>query len=661
MASFLDHALALAGFGYRVFPLAEGKKTPALPVSWKRIATSDPDAVRSLWTRGGTCPPFDYNIGIATGDGLVVLDVDVKDGTSIEQRIMVLELMYGDLPNTYTVETASGGRHYYFKTDKPIGNSVGKLLTGVDVRADGGYVVAEGSRIGGSAYVGSIRPESGTEVGAEDIGGQRPGPARLPKALATALENGKERQRAHRPDGPLGQGSSDVALDTPLAIKRAQEYLSRAEPAIEGAGGDNHTIATINRALDFGLSQTATVDAMLDWNDRCTPPWDISDLRYKVASAWKSRQKPVGVDSPEAVFEPVEVEDRRTKPARGKLYYERYRDVVFSTDSVSLIDGWYDRGAMVVTYGESGSGKTHIVLGQAVAIATGAKWCECDTTSGLVVYVAAEGGRGIRKRIVAWRKKLGEPDIALALVPCPIDLMRPSGDTKALIELIKAAEDEFGQRCVMVVIDTASRALAGGNENAPDDMGAFVMHCDRIREATKATIHVIHHSGKNKAAGARGHSLLRAATDTEIEISENRVVATKQRDMDTPKPVRFTLQSFDLGVDDRGRRVTTALPELSIETEFEARVTPAAMRMLSVLKGLEGESEKPDITDIGTRWTDWWKAAATVGIGERGKPLSRQSMVALCQQLSDSGLIKKIKPDKWVSMELSELSETVER
>ena len=74
--------------------------------------------------------------------------------------------------------------------------------------------------------------------------------------------------------------------------------------------------------------------------------------------------------------------------------------------------------------------------------------------------------------------------------------------------------------------------MAGGDENSSVDMGAMVKHLDAIRAATKAHLMVVHHSGKNKAKGARGHSLLRAATDTEIEVDGGRIAVTKQRDIE---------------------------------------------------------------------------------------------------------------------------------
>ena len=79
-----------------------------------------------------------------------------------------------------------------------------------------------------------------------------------------------------------------------------------------------------------------------------------------------------------------------------------------------------------------------------------------------------------------------------------------------------------------------SRALAGGNENAPDDMGAFVTNIDKIRHALNTHLCIVHHSGKDRARGARGHSLLRAGTDAELEVVKTtalsgQVITTKQR------------------------------------------------------------------------------------------------------------------------------------
>ena len=74
----------------------------------------------------------------------------------------------------------------------------------------------------------------------------------------------------------------------------------------------------------------------------------------------------------------------------------------------------------------------------------------------------------------------------------------------------------------LVVIDTLARALAGGNENAPEDMGALIGNAKRIQEATGAAVLFVHHSGKDTSRGSRGHSSLKGAADLEIEVTRTR-------------------------------------------------------------------------------------------------------------------------------------------
>jgi RecA-family ATPase len=198
-----------------------------------------------------------------------------------------------------------------------------------------------------------------------------------------------------------------------------------------------------------------------------------------------------------------------------------------------LIEGLLDAGAMSVIYGDSNSGKTFIALDLAFHVSTGTPWNDRGVKRGLVVYVAAEGGTRIRKRLAALKKRHRPPAAPLfALVRYPIDLRSSDANLKELLALIRAAEDESGEKCVWVIVDTLSRAMAGGDENSPVDMGRIVLAADTIRHETGAHFSYVHHTGKDAARGARGHSLLRAGTDTEAEVAQGTLSATKQRDME---------------------------------------------------------------------------------------------------------------------------------
>ena len=103
-----------------------------------------------------------------------------------------------------------------------------------------------------------------------------------------------------------------------------------------------------------------------------------------------------------------------------------------------------------------------------------------------------------------------------AIAQSPIDLFDGDADTNAVIRLVQILEKQRGQKVRLIVGDTLARLSAGANENAGQDMGLIVRRFDRIRTETKAHFLLIHHSGKNAAAGARGWSGVRAAVDTEI-------------------------------------------------------------------------------------------------------------------------------------------------
>lgn len=110
-------------------------------------ASTDPNRIRSWWSQWP-----DANIGIPTGEssGLLVLDIDDHGSASLE----ALEAKHGQLPETLTVGTGGGGRHIYFRyrTGSDIRNSTGKVGSGLDVRGEGGYVVAPPSRTDKGPY-----------------------------------------------------------------------------------------------------------------------------------------------------------------------------------------------------------------------------------------------------------------------------------------------------------------------------------------------------------------------------------------------------------------------------------------------------------------------------------------------------------------------------
>jgi hypothetical protein len=254
----------------------------------------------------------------------------------------------------------------------------------------------------------------------------------------------------------------------------------------------------------------------------------------------------------------------KSSPAK-KMQIEWFNDAAQSalTDSNEpLIEDLLDDGAFSVFYGDSNSGKTFVCLDMSFHVSTGVAWQGRAVKRGLVIYLAAEGGKRIRRRLAALKKHYADaPDPMFALIRYPIDLRSSDADLQQLLRLINDVEAQTKEKCAWIVIDTLSRAMAGGNENSPEDMGAIVMSADKIRAATGAHFSYVHHCGKNAALGARGHSLLRAATDSEIEVANGAITVEKQRDMECGFHLGFRLVDVPLGEDQDGREIKSAICE----------------------------------------------------------------------------------------------------
>jgi putative DNA primase/helicase len=157
----LEAALIYASRGWHVFPLqwiedghctcrdaecgSPGKHplTTLVPHGHNQ-ATIDDTIIGRWWSRFPKA-----NVGIRTGavSKLIVLDIDSDKGG--DRSFVKLQSRIGRLTTPWRVATGSGGMHLYLghpDDGRSFKSSVGKLGAGLDVRADGGYVVAPPSR-----------------------------------------------------------------------------------------------------------------------------------------------------------------------------------------------------------------------------------------------------------------------------------------------------------------------------------------------------------------------------------------------------------------------------------------------------------------------------------------------------------------------------------
>jgi RecA-family ATPase len=331
------------------------------------------------------------------------------------------------------------------------------------------------------------------------------------------------------------------------------------------------------------------------------------------------------------------------------------QDIKPVLSSLYLVKDWLDREALSVVYGESNVGKTFFALDLAVHVAAARDWHGYKVSGKLghtspVVYVACEGGQGLRNRIVAIRQN--DPELAAAagpnfmLLSTGLDLCG-CNDAAALIEVI-------GNRCKspsLIIIDTLAMAFGSGDENTAKDMGLFIANCTCLRAETGAHVMVIHHSGKNTSKGARGSGSLRAAADSEIELTRSGDVIMakdrKQRDKQRGKIFAYKLQSVFLGNDEDGDAVTSAVVEttepLKEATQLKGQLLIAKLALEDALAAHgqttpgEGPSDHRKWVSV-ERWSEHCESRSLSNGGSASAP--RTAFHRAKNKLQEKGIVQ---------------------
>ncbi len=202
-------------------------------------------------------------------------------------------------------------------------------------------------------------------------------------------------------------------------------------------------------------------------------------------------------------------------------------------------------------------------------VATGQAWNGNKTKRGLVVS-SAEGQGGARNRIAAFKQMHQLTGlIALALIPSSIDLYEADADGPRLVDAIRTAAEHYGERPVLIVIDTLSRTLGAGKENT-DDLATYLSNCSSIAAEFQCCVTLVHHRPKDgTSSDPRGHSSLKGGVDTMISVegTQHTKVArlTKQRDGEEAKLISFRLAPQFLGNDEDGEPVNSCTIEAKRE------------------------------------------------------------------------------------------------
>lgn len=254
------------------------------------------------------------------------------------------------------------------------------------------------------------------------------------------------------------------------------------------------------------------------------------------------------------------------------------------------VKGVLPRGGVSMVVGEPGSGKSFLTLDLACAVARGAEWFGNKVTAARVLILAAEGQAGYLQRVRAYAEhhkvELGSLDLGV-MTDVPNLL---AGDHVAVAREAR----RFGAG--LILIDTVAQVTPGANENASEDMGAFLGHLRQIAQATGATVLLVHHTGKDTKKGARGWSGLNGAAAAVLTIDRadpyRSVRVSKQKDGSDGTQWGFKLNIVPLGFDEDGDPITSCVVEQSDQagpdpqTKREGRLGVRQRKVLQYLHGI---------------------------------------------------------------------------
>lgn len=229
------------------------------------------------------------------------------------------------------------------------------------------------------------------------------------------------------------------------------------------------------------------------------------------------------------------------------------------------IEDYLEPDTLCVMYGDSEAYKSFLAVDLACHIATGKTWRGKDVTPGIALYIAGEGGNGLRKRIKAWFEYYGEPIRNLAISIVPLALCDPAN----VAELVAHIEQFLKGMAVKpshITLDTLNTHFGDGDENNTADMTRFLAGLRTLRIATGATIFVPHHCGHAAKDRSRGSIALHNGIDWEYRLERRpdsqttTLTCTKCKDHEKPTPLSWNLETVPLPwADAKGRPLNSAV------------------------------------------------------------------------------------------------------
>ncbi|MCK1589126.1 AAA family ATPase [Bradyrhizobium sp. 169] len=231
-------------------------------------------------------------------------------------------------------------------------------------------------------------------------------------------------------------------------------------------------------------------------------------------------------------------------------------------------------------FGPPGVGKSVLMTDLAFHVAWGCDWRGYRSKERCgVVYIALERGALVKRRLSAYMRKYGAPDLPIAVASNVVDL-KNKGCVKLIVDTIREAETRFDCKVGLIVIDTISKGIAagGGDEDKSKDVNVVLANLRRVEELTTVHIACVGHTGKDEERGHRGSNANLGDVDLMVQISggegavKTATVIKINDGMEGPL-THYKIESALLGTDEDGDAITTAIiSDDAAEAAQEAKV-----------------------------------------------------------------------------------------
>jgi hypothetical protein len=453
-------------------------------------------------------------------------------------------------------------------------------------------------------------------------------------------------------------------VDDALAIALAHGYQRKQKPAKPTAPDGSERVhwswlvanlidhdALTTFAADLvcaGMSEGAAVNLLKALVDR--EPNDIADSGRKLR---RLSEIPAMVRSGAKLVE---------QPARKAPTFVMF-DQITLVAKQWLVRDFLGVGETSCWYGHPGDGKSVAIEDFGLHVAAAMRWLGRKVKQGAVLYIALERKHLVERRAFAFKIKHNASGLPFAVMGGILDFRDPK-TAGVILQAVAELERATGHKLMLIIIDTLSRALCGGDENSSKDMGAVVNTIGRIQDGTAAHIAMVHHV-PHDADRLRGHGSLLGAIDATVHVVKGtgprtaRVV--KSNDNAEGAAVAFTLESVTLCSD--GDDVTTAPVVVPAEggsgstSATGKRLTDSAMLALRMLhEALADFGKVPPASNhipqnTRTCTVEQWRQRCYAGtITESDNPDTRQkAFVRASKTLQAAGLIGVWDDHVWIA------------